>query len=163
MSYLIIIRGPLGVGKTTIAKKLADKIKGQYFSVDEVIESHKLGYDVEDNNIAQKSFLKTNEVLAPQAKEYLEKNIPVIFDGNFYWPSHIEDLIDRLGVKHYIFALQASLDVCIQRDKDRDKTYGVDAAKAVYKRSTELKNGIDIDTSQSIDQAIAEIISYLSK
>ena len=163
MSYLIIIRGPLGVGKTTIAKVLANKIRGQYFSVDEILEKFKLGYDTEGGNIAQKSFLKTNEILEPKAKQVLEQNMPVIFDGNFYWPSHIEDLVERLGVKYYIFNLQASLETCIQRDKDRDKTYGIAAAKAVYKRSTELEEGIEIDTAGSIDQVIKKIISYLPK
>jgi len=161
MSYLIIIRGALGVGKTTIAKKLAKKINGQYFSVDEILEKNKLGYDVEDNNISQKSFLKTNEVLAPRAKKLLGRNKPVIFDGNFYWTSHIKDLIKRLKVKYYIFDLRAPLDICIQRDKKRDKTYGVEAAKAVHKRSTALNCGTIINTTQSEDSVIDNIISLI--
>jgi len=36
MSYLVIIRGPLGVGKTTIAKKLTVRLEGKYFSVDKI-------------------------------------------------------------------------------------------------------------------------------
>ena len=89
MSYFIIIRGPLGCGKTTIAKKLATCLAGKYFSVDKILDAHKLGYDTEGGNIAQKSFLKTNEILAPQAKKFLAAGQPVIFDGNFYWRSHI--------------------------------------------------------------------------
>lgn len=149
------------MGKTTIAKKLAVKLKGKYFSVDKIIKKDKLGYDTEDGNISQKSFLKTNEVLAPEAKKFLAKDISVIFDGNFYWPSHIEDLIERLNVKYYIFNLQAPLEICIKRDKDRDKTYGVEAAKAVYKRSTELVCGADIDATKSEDLVINEILSFL--
>ncbi|MDP2683579.1 MAG: AAA family ATPase [bacterium] len=161
MSYLIIIRGPLGVGKTTIAKKLANKLKAKYLSVDKILEKYKLGYDIEDGNISQKSFLKTNEVLAPKAKEFLNKNIPVIFDGNFYWPSHIEDLIKKLSIKYYIFNLYAPLDVCIKRDEKREKTYGLEAVKAVYKRSMELEYGIVINTTKSEDDGVKQIVSYL--
>ena len=161
MSYLVIIRGPLGAGKTTIAKKLAPKIKGKYISVDDILRIYKLGYDTEDGNISQKSFLKTNEVLAPKAKKFLDKIIPVIFDGNFYWPSHIDDLAQRLKVKHYIFTMHVPLEVCIKRDKDRDKTYGVEAAKAVYKRSVALQRGIIIDTLQPEDDTVEQIISFL--
>jgi len=161
MSYLIIIRGSLGVGKTTIAKKLARKLKGQYFSTDKILEKYKLGYEIEGGNIAQKSFLKTNEILAPQAKKVLENNKPVIFDGNFYWPSHIEDLIHRLKVKYYIFDLRAPLDICIQRDKKREKTYGLEAAKSVHKRSTNLNCGKIIDATQEKDSIVNKIISLL--
>ena len=161
MSYLVIIRGPLGVGKTTIAKKLTNKLKGEYFSVDKILEKYKLGHDIEDGNISQKSFLKTNEILAPQAKKFLDKNIPVIFDGNFYWLSHIEDLVQKLNVKNYIFTLHAPLNTCIQRDKDRVKTYGVAAARAVYKRSTGLDYGVAIKTNQSENSVVDKIISFL--
>jgi len=130
-------------------------------SVDKILEKYKLGYDTEDGNISQKSFLKTNEILAPKAKRFLDKNIPVVFDGNFYWQSHIEDLVQRLNTKHYIFILDAPLETCIKRDKSRDKTYGVEAAKAVYKRSTGLNYGTVIDTTKSEDSIIKEIISSL--
>lgn len=163
MSYLVIIRGPLGCGKTTVAKKLASRIKGKYFSVDKILKKYKLGYDVEDGNISQKSFLKTNEILSPEAKKFLDKNKPVIFDGNFYWRSHIEDLIQKLKVPYYIFTLHAPLEVCIERDKKRFKTYGVEAAEAVYKRSTSLDYGVEIDTTEPIESTLKKIITFLPK
>ncbi|MDD4111129.1 MAG: (d)CMP kinase [Clostridia bacterium] len=42
MSYYIIIRGPAGVGKTTIAKNLQDKLGADYISFDEILEKYKL-------------------------------------------------------------------------------------------------------------------------
>lgn len=43
----IIVSGTPGTGKTTVAKKLAKKIKGQYVDVNKVIKKYKLaeGYD----------------------------------------------------------------------------------------------------------------------
>jgi len=163
MSYFIIIRGPLGCGKTTIAKKLATCLAGKYFSVDKILDAHKLGYDTEGGNIAQKSFLKTNEILAPQAKKFLAAGQPVIFDGNFYWRSHIKDLIKKLNAPHCIFTLHAPLPVCIERDKKRKKTYGIEATKAVYKRSIALTYGTVIDTTKTKNEAIEQIIALLRK
>jgi shikimate kinase len=34
MEYFVIIRGPLGVGKTTIAKRLAKQLNAKYISID---------------------------------------------------------------------------------------------------------------------------------
>lgn len=153
----------MGCGKTTIAKKLTTRLNGKYFSVDKILDKHKLGYDTEGGNIAQKSFLKTNEILAPLAKKLLASGTPVIFDGNFYWQSHIKDLIQKLNAPHYTFTLHAPLAVCIERDKKRQKSYGVEATKAVYKRSTALIYGVVINTTKSKNEAIETILTFLQK
>ena len=48
MEYCIIIRGPAGVGKTTIAKELARNLDADYFSFDEIMEENKLDTIVGD-------------------------------------------------------------------------------------------------------------------
>lgn len=163
MSYFIIIRGPLGCGKTTVAKKLSKILKGKYFAIDRILDKYNLTNDKEDDYISQKSFLKANEIVLPEAKKSLQKNIPVIFDGNFYWKSQIEDLIKKLNLAHYVFTLKAPLEVCIKRDQERNKTHGNDAAKAVYKKSTGFDFGIVIDVTKSENEAIEEILSFLPK
>ena len=42
MSYIIIIRGPLGVGKSTVSKELAKKLKGRHIPIDKVLEENNL-------------------------------------------------------------------------------------------------------------------------
>lgn len=163
MSYFIIIRGPLGSGKTTIAKKLSEILSGKYFAIDRILDEHSLTDDKEDGYISQKSFLKANTIILPEAKKSLEKNIPAIFDGNFYWKSQIEDLIKKIDTSHYVFTLKAPLEVCIKRDQERSKTHGEDAARVVYKKSTEFDFGTTIDVTNSEDETIKEILSYLPK
>ena len=161
MTYYIIIRGPLGCGKSTIAKKLSKKLKAEYFAVDRILDEYNLTKDKEEGYISQKSFIKANEIISEKAKNILNNKI-VIFDGNFYWKSQIEDLIKRLNFKHFVFTLKASLETCIKRDKGREKTHGKDAAEAVYRKSTEFNYGIIIDTEdKSVNETLKEIISYL--
>lgn len=163
MTYYIIIRGPLGCGKSTISEKLSKLLPAKYFAVDRVLEEHGLEDEWEADYISQKSFQKANEIITPPAQKILTSGQPVIFDGNFYWQSQIEDLISRLDFPHYVFTLKAPLEVCIERDKNRPKTHGEDAARAVFKKSTEFDYGIIINITKPLNECIDEIISYLPK
>lgn len=161
MSFYVIIRGPLGCGKSTLAEKIAKKLHAAYIPVDRILDEHHLTKDKEEGYISQRSFIKANEIIAPQAKEKLQGGIPVVFDGNFYWKSQIEDLIKKLHFPHYVFTLRAPVEICIERDRQRGKTHGEDATRAVYKKSTEFKYGRVIDVNRPLDDCITEILSYL--
>jgi len=163
MSYYIIIRGSLGSGKTTISKHLAKQLNTKYIAIDEILDNHNLTEEKEQGYISQKSFVKANEIIAPKILQSLKNEIPVIIDGNFYWKSQIEDLINRLNCNHYIFTLKAPLNICIERDKKRKNSHGKDAAEAVYNKTAEFDYGILIDATKEINECIKEIVSYLSK
>lgn len=162
MSFYIIIRGPLACGKSTIAKEIGKKIKAKYIAIDEIIEIEGLDKDIEQGYISQKSFIKANEFAIKEANKFLSKNKPVVFDGNFYWKSQIEDLIKRLSqFKGYTFTLKAPLEVCISRDIERGETHGEIATKVVYKKSTEFEYGIIIDVNKPLDKCVNEILSKI--
>ena len=42
MSYYIIIRGPLGCGKSTIAKKISKILNAKYISMDEIVDNNRI-------------------------------------------------------------------------------------------------------------------------
>lgn len=161
MSFFIIIRGPLGCGKSTIAERLSKILHAKYIAVDRVLDEHDLAGDEEAGYISQKSFTKANEIISRRAKRILDSGHPVVFDGNFYWKSHIEDLIRRLDFPQYVFTLRAPVEVCIERDRKRVKPYGEDAVRAVYKKSTAFDYGTVIDATKPLNDCIDEIISYL--
>jgi predicted kinase len=163
MSFYVIIRGPLGCGKSTISERLSKILNARYFAVDRVLEEHDLENDREAGYISQKSFKRANEIIAPQAQKILDSGKPVIFDGNFYWKSQVDDLISRLDFPHYVFTLKAPLEVCIERDRKRNKTHGEDAARAVFKKSTGFEYGTVIDINKPLKKCIDEILSLLPK
>src|SRR3989338_6162821 len=117
----------------------------------------------EEGYISQKSFLKVNKIVEPMSRELLERGKTVIFDGNFYWKSQIEDLVHRLNYPHYVFTLKAPLIVCIKRDSKRNKPNGKDAAIVVYKKTTSFDYGININITLPLNKAIREIMSHLHK
>lgn len=163
MSYYIIIRGPLGSGKSTISEKLQLLLNAKLFAVDRILDEYNLTSDKEAGYISQKSFFKVNEIIVPEAKKSLEMGVPVIFDGNFYWKSQVDGLIKKLKFPHVVYTLKVPLDICIQRDMSRDKTHGKDAATVVYKKSTEFTYGIEIDVTQPINKCIEEMVSSLPR
>jgi shikimate kinase len=165
MSYFIIIRGPLGVGKSTIARKLADILKGEYISIDEVLEKHNLDkIDKKEGGIPAKNFIKGNEIVLPKVREKLSKGKVVILDGCFYHKEQIEHFIQNLDASYYVFTLKAPLDICIERDSKRKKVYGKEATIAVHNMVSRFDYGTVINTeNKNVDQTADEILSYLPK
>ncbi len=157
----MIIRGPLGSGKTTIAKKLAKTLGAEYIAIDRIVDQHGLDKEKEQGYISRRSFMKANNIVLPKTVEMLDKGKQIIFDGNFYWRSQIEDLIKRLNFPHFIFTLKAPLEVCVQRDKDRSNSHGQDAAEAVYRKSTEFDYGTLIDVTKPVEQSLEKMLSKL--
>ena len=163
MSYYVIIRGPLGCGKSTLAERVAKTFKAKYVAIDRILDEYDLTKDKEAGYISQKSFKKANEIIAPKAARLLDKGTPVVFDGNFYWKSQIDDLIKRLDFPHYVFTLKAPLEICIERDSKRKKTHGKDAATVVYAKTTQFDYGTIIDVTKPIEESVRKILSYLPK
>ncbi len=160
MKNYIIIRGPLGIGKSTIAKRLAKSLGGKYFSIDKILEDLELNeVDETLGCISPESFIKANEAVIPKAKKILKSGKIIVFDGNFYHKEQLEHLRKNLSdYRGYIFTLQAPLEVCIERDSKRKDGFGKGAAKAVYNLTTRFDAGTIINTyGQSVEETLEEI------
>lgn len=161
MSCFIIIRGPAGVGKSTISKLLVDKINAEVIHFDKVMKELGMDYVSGEKWIPLNKFLKANKIKIPHIKKRLKHGINIIIDGNFYHEEQIEDLITKLDFQNYVFTLKASLDECIKRDKSRADTLGEQATTDVFKLVSAFDYGITLDTSGKIPTEIVdEIMSY---
>jgi len=157
MNYYVIVRGPLGVGKSTISRRLARVVNAAYISVDRVLDEYGIWYDGRLNE-----FLKVNEIVAPRARRLLKKGTPVILDGNFYWKSQIKDLERRLDHRHFVFTLKAPLSLCIDRDAGRKVPHGGTAAREVYEKSTRFDYGVGVDATQPPQRIVREMVSAIA-
>jgi thymidylate kinase len=164
MSYFIIIRGPLGCGKSTIAQKLSEALTAEYVSIDKILEEYGLDKaDPEAECIPAEKFIKANEIILPGVKEKLKNGKRVVFDACFYHKEPIEHLIKNLPYPNYIFTLKTPVEVCIARDSKRSKTHGEDAARAVHKLVSRFDYGTVIDANKPLDETLKEILSHLPK
>jgi predicted kinase len=155
MSYFIIIRGPLAVGKSTIAKQLAKNLGAEYISVDKVMEDNGLDKVDPDSGIPVENFIKGNEISLPKIKDCLKSGKSVIVDGCFYYQEQIEHFLNNVdNVK--VFTLKASVETCIERDSKREKIYGEDAARYVYFIVNKFNFGTVIDTEGKTSTDVVE-------
>jgi broad-specificity NMP kinase len=161
MNYFIIIRGPAGVGKSTISKLLEKKINGKIIHYDRVMTGLKLNYIPGEKWIPLDKFLEADKIMIPKFKRKLNQGINLIFDGNFYHKEHVENLVRALDYPNFIFTLKADLDECIKRDRTRKGVLGKETTKEVFDLSFDY--GTVIDTNNKTPDAVAkEIITHLS-
>ncbi len=159
----IIIRGPLGVGKSTVGKLIAEKIGGIYISVDEVLEQNGLDKAVEGEGIPLINLLKANEIIALKANQARNQEKSVVIEGNFYHKEQADQLVILLGKDVTVFTLKASVETCIARDASRTKPYGEDATRAVHMFVSAFDYGTVIDTErQNIEETIKSIMDALN-
>ena len=157
MSLYVIIRGPAGVGKTTVAKKLARKLKAVYISFDRIRARHGIG-------LSEKQRIKANEVAIPLAAKKLAAEKIVIFDGVFYHRSQLAHLISSLKFPHFVFTLAATVGEVVRRDAKRKgkAKMGERKVRGFYPVVAKFKPGIIIDTSGKIlAQVVDEIFCRL--
>ncbi len=161
MGYYIIIRGPAGVGKTTIAKAVAGRLKGHYISIDHILKQNGLDV-VEGKWITERNFIKANELALKDAVRMLDRGTMVVLDGNFYHKGQLEHLKMNLPYRHMVFTLKADVHECIKRDKERPDGIGEEAIKAVFILVDCFDAGTAIQTKgKTADQIGKEIVSKL--
>lgn len=159
MAYVILIRGPLGIGKSTISLGLTKKLNAKYYSMDKILEEN--GLDKENDSFTPEDFIKANNIILDEVKTNLKKGKNVILDGCFYFKEQLTHLESKLSNIH-AFNLKAPLETCIKRDSGRKRVYGEQAAKAVYGLVSKFDYGQDIDTNNKTSkQVVEEILKYI--
>lgn len=155
MAYVVIIRGPLGAGKTTAARALASAIGGRVVSIDPLLEE--LGWD----GGSEALFLAANRRAAVRAEAALRHGAPVVIEGNFYWKSALADLVERLDRPTAVFGLEVPLAVCIERDSRRAEPHGAEAAREVFEKARRVEGGLAIDGNRPVEAIVGEMRAHL--
>jgi predicted kinase len=114
---LIIISGPMGVGKTTVSQMLHDKLpRTALISYDQV------KWFLSDFRSNESDFELTYRIEKAMTREYLSSSISVIFEKAFtdsLLINEIKMLADELSVRTLIYQLEAPLEVSQSRVANR--------------------------------------------
>lgn len=173
MSYYVVVRGPLGVGKSTVSARLAEVLGADHILIDRILEEQGLE-EWDEDRISLRSFLRANAFAAERARPSLDRGRPVILDGCFYWKEQLEDLAQRLDRPHSVFTLEAPLAVCIARDRLRPlpqqgseprsgNQLGAEAAEEVYSLVAEVRCGVRIDATGTVEATVEAIRDHLPR
>lgn len=160
--FVVVIRGPLGSGKTTIAKELARALSAKHIAIDTVLSENGLDHvGPDDPHIPLANFLRANVLVIAIARAALQRGKSVIVDGNFYLREALDDLLAHLPPPHHVFTLRVPVEMCIARDAARGATHGPDAARAVHALTTRFDAGTIVDNVGDAQSAIATIQAHL--
>lgn len=163
MSYYVIIRGPAGVGKTTVSRVLASRIGASATHFDKVMDELCMDYVEGEKWIPLQRFLKADEALLPKFATELDGGRNVVIDGNFYHREQIEDLTGRLNFPHAVFTLKADLDECLKRDRARSNALGGRGIEDVFRLVDAFDYGNVIQTrGRTADEVVEEIVTALN-
>jgi broad-specificity NMP kinase len=158
MKKLIIIRGPLGVGKTTVSKILAQDLHLEYVSLDQIVDDNKL-VPADADGVPLESYLKANKIILDLAKK---SENSFIIDGCFYYQEQIDDLVKKFDNDVEIFTLISHVEKCIERDSKREKVYGEDSARFVHMVTTKIQAGHEIDnTDLTVEETVEKIMENI--
>lgn len=160
--FFVIVRGPLGAGKTTLSERLARVLGGQHLAIDRILEEQDLE-QWEDGYISEKSFLRANAFAVREAEPALRRGTPVVIEGNFYWRTAVDDLVTRLRFPHVVFTLKVPLSVCFARDAGRKVSLGPDGVREVYEKTTTFDYGVGIDATGAVEDVLATMMRELGK
>ena len=164
---VIIIRGPPGVGKSTVAKALRDNIKTAVcFDVDALCESFG------EHPKKQSARFLAHEIIQYISRKFYTSGYDIIIERFFLEQADIDNinnLFSKTQYAFFTFTLCASLNSLINNDSKRSgkQNLGQDVIKLLYSRfiNSNVKNpGIIIQTdNKSVDMIVEEIGVHLNK
>lgn len=161
----IIIRGPAGVGKTTVASLLAGTLAGVRIGVDDVLAVNGLD-KVVGGCVPLENCMQANRLLLPKARSLLKEGRLVVIDGCFYHKDQLSWLLNRLQGPRLVVTLTAGLADCIKRNRERDDPLPDEAVREVYSlvRQVDFTKNVVV-RAYGHPQEVADILltKYLSK
>jgi len=128
---LVVVCGLPGVGKTTVARAVVDRLEAVTVRTDVVRKEI-----LEDPQYTDEEKRRVYEAVFDRAREALEGGQPVVIDGTFSKPGYRErslELAADVGMPYRLLKVECDRGVVEQRIDDRDAEYS-DADFAVHQQ-----------------------------
>ncbi|MFZ5365476.1 MAG: AAA family ATPase [Patescibacteria group bacterium] len=154
----LIIRGPAGVGKTTLAKSLQKDFDFEYINCDQ------LRRKIFGDDKWQKEYkIQAMQHAAEQASDLLNQGKNVIIDDVFEYPQQIEIIKKQLPIAKWV-TLEGTEELCIKRDIGRkegedERGYcGEEAIRYLYKHYLKepIEGEIKVQTAEKTSREVSE-------
>ncbi|MCW9707486.1 nucleoside monophosphate kinase [Fodinibius salsisoli] len=177
---VLIFMGQVGTGKSTLAKKLSDKLGIEHLSSDRIRKAS-AGLPLTERTPASKrEMLYSSKIsdniyhtLLTRAVKTIAMGRSIILDATYGQKSMRMQLVQRLTAKSipYIFIeAQAPEDIIVKRLKDREERDDVVSDARVedfyqlsnaYIKPTEMQQLLHVNTNQEVTKSINELYTKL--
>lgn len=154
-NFVVIIRGPIGVGKSTISELLERKLFNTvHVDVDKI--KHKLG-----GRPSKSRTLRAHQIARQRVRSLIKQKKNPVIEEIFRWDDYsaMKKLIKNKNYNIVKVYLKASLDVLIRRDQTRTvKHKGYKMVKEFYKKIRPVDEDLNLDTSKMNKQSVVRHI-----
>lgn len=167
-NIVLILRGPSGVGKSTISRLIKEALGVNWVVIDVDALKHYVPLKEGNTNRAERTTI-AHDVSKFFTKELYTKGYNVVLE-EMYRQKHNDELIEYLEKNHMRYLkvfLAASLGTLLRRSKDREKNVPEEETIRLYKETQPLDGDFIIDTdkfnSESAAQQIVSKINEINK
>ena len=162
---VVILRGPSGVGKSTISRHIQEKLGANWTVIDVDKLKHYMPLKEGKTNRGERTEI-AHDVSRYFAKRMYEKGYDVILE-EMYRQEHNDALVDFLktnSMRYLKVFLSAPIEDLIRRSREREKDVPEEETRRFYAETQPLQDDFVIDTSKySSEQAADLIISKLGQ
>ncbi len=114
----IFIRGPIGVGKTSVSRSLYDRLRLNYYNPF-LLEFDRFRNENVEEQITDLNQQRAVELLVHKLNDLIESRCIPIIEGVFYQPELVSYLLNNVYGKSLRIKLFAPVDVCVERNQNR--------------------------------------------
>lgn len=165
MNYVVILRGPSGVGKSTISRIIQEKLGSNWTVIDVDKFKHYMPMKEGQSNRAERSKI-AHEVSKFFAKAMYDKGYDVILE-EMYKKDYNDSLIAFLSendMKYLKVFLDAPIDLVVERARAREKDVPDDEIRRHFSEVEAYPDDFIIDTTKySSEEAADQIIAQLKQ
>lgn len=144
---ILVVCGPPGVGKTTVATRLRDRLETR----GETVRVH------HSDDVSRRTY----ERLYDRAVDDPDDAITIV-DGTFYraaWQERFRGLEDVRFVH-----LTANLETCLERNRARPDPIDEQGVHVVYREFDEPDDALEIDTDErDVEEGVDEVVAALER
>jgi len=158
-NFVVILRGPSGVGKSTISSIIQEKLGSNWTVIDVDKFKHYMPLKEDKSNRAERTEI-AHDVGNYFAKAMYDKGYNVILE-EMYRQRHNDQLVQFLTSNNMSYVkvfLSAPLDALIQRSKEREKNVPEEETRRFYEEAQPLPEDLVIDTSTYSSEQAADMI-----